>query len=110
MRKYTPRRAGKRWLENAPEYVLDVLDNKGETADRYTVIFGGSLLSEYDGVVYVQVLDMSDAPTHPQGVSMWSEYPARHIAPFRYREGHRRIRWNDLPENIRQHVIARVTE
>ena len=46
-RPYKPRRAGKRWLEEAPEYILDVFDNKGKTADRYTVLFGGSMLDPW---------------------------------------------------------------
>lgn len=122
--KYTPRRASKRWLEGAPAYVLDVLDNKGQTADRYTVLFTfpyayaldakGNFLGE--GVrgayahTHIPLLGMSGAPTHPQGVSMWSEIKAHEAAAYRYRCKHHRIRWLDLPENIRAHVIARVTE
>ena len=103
-RKYRPKRANKRWQEGAPEYVLDCFDNKGKTADRYSVLFGGSLLED---VLLehrkVFVLDMSGAPTHPQGVSMWGECPAS------WRPAHQRVRWLDLPENIRKHVIARAT-
>lgn len=100
MRSYAPRRATKRWLEGAPEYVLAVFDNKGKTADRYTVMFGGSLWAPDMGrnVFY---LGMSDAPTHPQGFSMWGECPAS------WRPHHEQIRWLDLPEHIRNHVIAR---
>ena len=77
-RPYKPRRANKRWLEEAPEYVLDVFDNKGKSADRYTVLFGGSL---FDPRMLrerkVHYLGMSDDPTHPWfGVSMWGECDA----------------------------------
>lgn len=103
-RQYRPRRANQRWLEGAPEYVLDVFDNKGATYDRYSVLFGGSLL---EPVLLahrkVFVLDMSPAPSHPLGVSMWGECDAR------WRPAHRRIRWLDLPPEIRKHVIARAT-
>ena len=34
-RPYKPRRAGKRWLEEAPEYILDVFDNKGNSDSIY---------------------------------------------------------------------------
>ena len=103
-RPYKPRRAGKRWLEEAPEYILDVFDNKGKTIDRYTVLFGGSMLE--DSLVEsrkVYCLDMSSDPTHPWfGVSMWGECDAA------WRPSHERIRWLDLPEHIRKHVIWRV--
>ena len=104
MRTYTPRRANKRWLEGAPEFVLDVFDNKGKTADRYSVLFGGSLLEpELVKMRKVFVLDMSPHPSHPLGVSLWGEADAS------WRPAHHRIRWMDLPENIRQHVIARAS-
>jgi hypothetical protein len=110
---YTPRRAGKRWQEGAPEYILDVFDNKGKTFDRYTVLFCGSLLGWMPleqrtyANTYIQYLDMSDNPTHPQGFSQWGEMTAPQAAAYRYRDGHQRIRWLDLPEHIRKHVIAR---
>jgi hypothetical protein len=121
---YTPRRAGKRWLEDAPVYILDVLDNNGKTADRYTVLFSfpisyaldkfGAFLKagakgEY-GNTYIQYLGMSDNPSHPQGVSMWGEMKAYEAAGYRYRCKHQRIRWNDLPQVIRDHVRARAEE
>ena len=108
---YKPRRAGKRWLESAPPYILDVLDNGGKTADRYTVLFTGDLLMS-DGTcggTLVPYLAMSDAPAHPQGVSIWGELTAYDASSFRYRRGHDRVRWLDLPGNIRAHVVARAT-
>jgi hypothetical protein len=105
IRKYTPRRAGKRWQENAPEYVLDVFDNRGKTADRYAVLFGGSLLEDVLlKARKVYCLCMSEYPSHPQGVSMWGECETS------YRPSRERIRWLDLPENIRRHVIARASQ
>lgn len=114
MRKYTPRRASKRWLQDAPPYILDVLDNKGASADRYTVMFCGNLLIQNGAKnfaqTYVPYLGMSSAPSHPQGVSMWGEMKAYEAAAYRYRVKHHRIRWLDLPKNIRAHVISRATE
>lgn len=103
-RPYKPRRANKRWLEEAPEYVLDVFDNKGKSADRYTVLLGGSLLDPHllknRGVYY---LGMNDVPTHPCfGISMFGECDAA------WRPAHHRVRWLDLPEHIRKHVTMRV--
>ena len=108
VKDYKPRRAGKRWLEGAPEYVLDCFDNRGKTCDRYTVMFGGSMyVLRYGRIAH---LDMSGAPTHPQGVSLWGDSTLADAAAFRYREGHYRVRWLDLPENVRAHVVARATE
>lgn len=103
-RPYKPRRASKRWLEEAPEYILDVFDNKGKTADRYTVLFGGSMLDPWllkDREVHY--LGLSSNPTSPLGVSMFGECDAA------WRPSHWRIRWLDLPEHIRNHVIRRAT-
>lgn len=116
MREYTPRRASARWLEGAPDNVLDVFDSKGP-GERYTVLFTGDLLTQYPRTgprayanTYVQFLGMDDSPTHPQGISMWGELHAYQAAAFRYRCGKQRVRWLDLPEHIRNHVIARSQE
>jgi hypothetical protein len=122
-RFYTPRRFGKRWREGAPAYVLDVLEDK-RCGERYTVLFtfplsyalgrdglpmGKGVRGEF-GRTWIQYLGMSGAPTHPQGVSMWGEMKAYEAASYRYRCKHHRIRWLDLPEHIREHVIARATD
>jgi len=47
---------------------------------------------------------MSSDPTHPwSGVSMWGDCDAA------WRPSHERIRWLDLPEHVRDHVIRRAT-
>lgn len=121
MKAYTPRRANvARWLEGAPAYVLDCFDSKN-SGERYTVLFGGALAyhvkrdgstdegPDQAGNTYVQFLGMSGAPTHPQGVSMWGEFKPGEAATYRYRFGHQRVRWLDLPEHIREHVVHRAT-
>lgn len=102
--KYQPKRASKRWTEGAPEYVLACYDNGGKTVDRYTVLFGGTLWSEDMGRT-VNYLGMSGSPTHPQGFSQWGEMPAHNRSACG-----KHVRWLDLPEHIRQHVIARASE
>ena len=118
-RKYTPRRAGKRWLDDAPAYILDCFDIP-DTGDRYTVLFGKGLMfhvkhngdcmdgSDQRNNTIVPYLAMSEAPGSPQGISMWGELEAHQAAAYRYNNGHRRIRWLDFPAHIRKHVIARV--
>lgn len=106
---FRPRRSAARWLESAPEYVVACYDNGGRSADRYTVLFGGSLWTpDYAEANercrrdprLIQCLGMSDAPEHPQGVSLWGDaLRGRHLG--------RKVRWLDLPEHIRCHVVAR---
>lgn len=103
-RKYTPRKAGKRWLEEAPSYVLDCFDNKGQTADRYTVIFGKEFMETDARGDWIALLDMSPEPTHPQGVGVSASYLAHEIAAFRYRSGHHRVKWADLPDAVKRCV------
>jgi hypothetical protein len=101
--QYRPRRSSKRWLVDAPEFILACYDNKGKTTDRYTVLFGGTMYSQEFGY-NVQYLAMSNAPTNPQGVSMWGEMPVYNRKALGYH-----IRWLDLPEKLREHVIDRAT-
>lgn len=101
---YRPRRSSARWSESAPEYVLACYDNGGSTADRYTVMLGGSLWSADMGRT-VFYLAMSGAPTHPQGFSQWGEMPAANRTGFG-----RHVRWLDLPDHIRAHVAARASQ
>lgn len=109
MSKYSPRRASKkRWLQDAPEYVLDCFDDP-RTIDRYTVMFAPPV-SESDGTfagTHIAGLAMSGAPSPPQGFSQWFELRAWQAVNYRYRNKRYRVRWLDLPENIRQHVVMR---
>lgn len=118
-RHYRPKRANKRWLEEAPPYVFDIFDAGDAVCDRYTVMIyddtGRQALIDKGshpnpGNVYVDYLAMSEKPTHPQGFSQWGEMTAGGAASFRYGYKHRRRRWLDLPENIREHVVARAKE
>ena len=63
MKNYTPRRAGKQWRKDAPDYILDCFDDQG-AGERYTVLFTGKLL----------ITDGTFAGTFIQG---GSECPAR---------------------------------
>jgi len=108
---YRPRRAGKRWLNNAPAYVLDIWDNGGKTCDRYTVFFwDNNAPADKRWETYIPYLGMSDNPTHPQGFSQFGEIRAHERAQGAYRKAWgKRIAWDSLPEHIQRHVIARWT-
>lgn len=110
--KYTPRRSGKRWREDAPNWVLDVFDNRGQSCDRYSVLLCDEFMvtnGTFAGT-FIPYLTLSEAPGSPQGVSIWGELKTHEAADYRYRSKHFRCRWLDLPENIRKHVTARVEE
>ena len=111
-RKYSPRRAGKRWLEGAPPYVLDCFDHP-QFADRFTIWFDGSQAyhSNRDGSggqgpdkyhnTYLTGLGTSEFG----GTSGSLEYAANEVAAYRYVNGKYRVRWLDLPEATRALVI-----
>src|SRR5579859_571208 len=111
-KEYTPRRASlKRWLQEAPTYILDVFDSK-DSGERYTIVFTKDMSSQTGSYAdtWISYLGMSGAPSHPQGVSMWGEMRGYDMAQYRYRVKHQRVKWLDLPEHIRKHVIARATQ
>lgn len=103
MRKYTPRRAGTRWLNGAPEYVLDCFYH--HSSNSYDVLFTGSLLGTVASEpqdfahVYVMGLDVS-------ANGAWSsfELPAYEAAQYRYRNGKKRVKWAEMPEKVRKSV------
>ena len=104
MRKYVPRKAGKRWLEGAPDFVLDCFDEPKETAEPYTILLCGDWL----------VSDGTFANTHiagfgidDEGRSCSFELDAYHTAQFRFRHGRHRVKWESLPRVVRREVIAR---
>lgn len=100
-----PKRSRARWREGAPAYICDVFDSRGP-GERYTVFFTGEgWIGEMDP--RVPFLGMDNSPTHPQGISMWGELKPHEFAAYRRHFGRHRIRWCDLPEHIRAHVIAR---
>lgn len=104
MRHYTPRRASKRWLDgDCPAGVLAILDNRGKTIDRYTVIYSEPITYP-NGDTYIGLRDMSADPFHPQGVGMWGEYPEYVIREYRYRNKHHYARWSDLPAAVQRAV------
>ncbi len=110
--RYRPKRSAKRWLVGAPEYVIACYDNGGKTADRYGVLFGGSLWEpDYAKANaecgrnprLVPSLFMSGRPTHPQGVSIWGDaLRGPHLG--------QKVAWLGLPDHIRAHTIQRAIQ
>ena len=78
--------------------IHSVYDNGGETADRFTVYYGGRGTINHRNGLRLMV-GMSDAPFHPQGFGQHGEgMPGRHNG--------RRIRFDDLPADCRRLVEA----
>ncbi len=102
--KYQPKRSSKRWMEGAPDYVLACYDSGPKDLDRYTVLFGGKLWEPSMGRT-VQALCMSENPTSYGGVSLWQTLDAGNRKFFG-----RHVRWLDLPEQVREHVILRAND
>jgi hypothetical protein len=103
-----PKRSRAAWRVGAPDYICDVFDD-GKAGDRYMVFFTGPDFGADLDERVVHYLGLSGAPTHPQGVSMWGAITSYQFAAYRYRFGRHRIKWCDLPEVIRSHVIDRAT-
>lgn len=80
-----------------PLGILAIYDNRGRTADRYSVVFTPY---NFFGGLRFPYLTMSENPSHPQGVGMHGESKGR---PTRHR-GERVIRFCDLPAACQQIV------
>ena len=103
-RKYTPRRAGRRWLEGAPEYILDCFRQRKEDGG-FDVLFTGSLLGTVASEprdfahVYVMGLDLA-----ADGRYYSFELSAYQAVQFRRANSHRRMGWKDLPREVRKSI------
>ena len=104
---YTPRRAGKRWLAGAPEHVLDLFFSK--KTGTWDAPYVGPWLAPSEGRTFANAFiggrEMSENPSHPQGIGMSFELKAHEAAAYRYRSGHRRVTWESLPEAVKRCVI-----
>jgi hypothetical protein len=112
MNAYTPRRASKtRWLQNAPDHVLDCFKNKSGT---YDVLYCGVLLSPLENRTFancrVSGREMDADPSHPQGIGVSFELSAWDAARYRARNAHRRVKWADLPAKVKTCVASEVPQ
>ena len=101
-----PRAASKRWLVGAPECVIDVFDSGDTVVDRYSVWIRFD--RDYTEPGYVNYLGLSEKPEHPQGFSLWGHLSWSRFSRYRRTARRQRIRWGDLPENVRDHVRKRL--
>ena len=76
-----------------PEEIVKIFDNP-DYIDRYEFVIDSNDYWEYDA------LCCSSNPGSLQGVSNFGQGKAI--------EGENRIDWNEIPKNVREHVISRL--
>lgn len=104
MATYKPRRATKRWLDaDCPAGVLAIFDNKGQTADRYTVFYSAIYGGE-GRKGYMWGRGMSEAPASPQGVGLSFELRPHEVVQYRMAHSHRAAKWSSLPDAVKDCV------
>ena len=103
------RPAPRRWLEGAPDYVIDVYAHPAFFA-RYSVILSSEDMRwcDYRDDWLIPSLALSIDPEDPRGVNQWCWDTLRDLRVWRWANRRRRIRWADLPENVRAAVVRRV--
>lgn len=97
MKNYKPRKATARWREGAPDYVLDCFDHPAY-ADRYTVFF--DFVENTHGRKWLHYLGIG------YGCSGSGDMETHQVASYRRANAHRRCRWLDIPEDIRNRICA----
>lgn len=108
-KRYTPRRASKRWLDgDCPDGVLAIFDHP-KFADRYTVIYAEPVCGSTYADMRLGYRAMSANPRHPQGIGMYGDFSAHEAAQYRYANRHRACRWSDLPPEVQKLVRADLT-
>lgn len=85
---------------DCPDGILFIMDNKGKTFDRYTVLYEqvhGDPPREY-----LIGRGMSSDPFHPQGFGQMFEMPEYNVASYRMLHKSEYIKWSELPEKVKQ--------
>ena len=93
MRDYQPKKSSKRWLENAPDYVLAIYDAV-KFNDRYTVLLGGKFWNKDMGR-NIMILGISEA-----GSFYYETMPSINRDACG-----KKIAWKDLPERVQNAVL-----
>lgn len=101
MTTYTPRRMPKRYLDGAPANVLDIFDAGPDTFDRYTVVYGPAFEGRGPADQWHLYRGMSEHPSQPNGFGIMGELTRWELSAYRDRCRRTRIRWADLPADVR---------
>lgn len=83
---------------------LRIYDNGGKTFDRYTVLIPN--IRTDSGECYYEILGLSENPNHALGFNQfcgdWKGGPTRHLG--------KKIRFVDLPEEIKKAIVMRILQ
>ena len=106
MNAYSPRRCGKRWLDDdCPPGVLAIIDAgpNDPAPERYDVIYTKVTEVKYEDSSYVEKW-MGGYSLSESGVGSHFEMQAHQVADYRYRMKHRYTKWSTLPEAVKAAV------
>lgn len=111
MRSYSPRRASKRWLSGAPAGLLDLF-RCGKKSGHFHCEAFYVPTEENTGPhgLWIGGREMDADPSHPQGVGMSFEMSAYEVRSYRYRNAHKRITWQSLPEKVKTCILRDLGE
>lgn len=108
---YTPRRAAKRWLENAPAEVLDIFYQRKIAA--WSVLLGGFFLSPQRGRTrtncIVAGIELNAHSNQPNGLCMSFELSSSNAVDYRAGSKHRRVTWDSLPPEVKKSIEHHIT-
>lgn len=98
-----PRRARARWLEGAPDYIIDCIYTKSYCEWVVLLKWPNHDPDYYQRRGLIPILCVNDCPESPNmGVSMFDECHKDWRAKTKDR-----VRWLDIPEHVRKHIIRR---
>ena len=96
-------------MKPSKRITIDIWDNGGETADRYTVAITGIQWDTETKVQRVTWLAASERPFHPQGVGMHcSETPVSAYRVSECRHLGKRIDLYELPDDVRRFIAQEI--
>lgn len=81
--------------------IIGVYDNGGETFDRYTIVLDSFQNETLEKFKMYECLGLSSNPGDPQGFSQWTTCQmGRHLG--------KKLKFEELPENVQKHVLGRI--
>lgn len=100
MMTYRPRRAPRKYVQDAPDIVLSIHDAGVNGRERFSICLGGPFL---DDVLVTKYQKLHVIHSSEYGSSYWGEIDAR----TRTQRLGKLISWHDLPLEVKNAVQAR---
>lgn len=103
-RQKCARRVSNKWLDgDCLDSILAIYDEP-KCVDRYTIIYR-EIHDSHKGM-YLVCFCCSERPCHPQGIGQHGEVSLSDLGFFRSQTAKKKIRWTDLPEDVRSCLIS----